>query len=285
MSASTPIYVDDREKERPNPRDSSRVSGTDMLTLIRSHRTHPTAFSKHLLAGDFCFTGEGPDGPCLIGIERKTVKGLLSDIRSGRFSGEQLPKLLSNYEFVFLIVEGRYRSNWKTGLLEEGRLLGTRYNDGIYRQKEKEYIQYVPLVLGTQTFVALELEAFTNTLSMCTPIREIKHTNDEYDTAEYVLSLHHSFSKPWDKHSAHVAIHRPEDHVLVGKTSTVRRVSHALTGIGWEKSSTIDKAFNSVADMCEASPKDYENLPGFGKKLSKQVWAELHGQFENGRLE
>jgi excinuclease UvrABC nuclease subunit len=72
---------------------------------------------------------------------------------------------------------------------------------------------------------------------------------------------------------------------MVGRTSTVRRVSHALTGIGWEKSGAIDQAFRSVADMCEASPKDYEALPGFGRKLSKQVWAELHGQTENGRLE
>lgn len=265
---SSTIYVDDRERLRPNPNDPTRTSGVDMLSLIRSHRTHPVAFSKHLPAGDFCFTGEGPDGPCLVGIERKTVKGMLSDIRSGRFSGEQLPKLLEHYEFIFLLIEGRYRSNWHTGLLEE-----------------KRGKQWGPLTIGSTTYVSLELEAFLNTISMCTPVREIRHTSNAHESAEYVLSLHHSFSKAWDKHSAHVAIHKPQDHVMVGRTSTVRRVSHALTGIGWEKSGAIDQAFRSVADMCEASPKDYEALPGFGRKLSKQVWAELHGQSENGRLE
>ncbi len=262
------IYVDDRERLRPHPHDSTRTSGVDMLSLIRSHRTRPTTLPKHLPAGDFCFTGEGPDGPCLVGIERKTVKGLLSDIRSGRFSGEQLPKLLDHYEFVFIVLEGRYRANWTTGLLEE-----------------KKGRDYGPVVVGTQTFVALELEAFLNTLSMCTPIREVRHTHNAHESAEYVIGLHHSFSKPWDKHSAHVAIHRPQERVTVGKASTVRKVAYSLDGLGWEKSLAIDKAFNSVAEMCEAAPKDFEVLPGFGPKISKKLWDQLHGRYNDGRIE
>lgn len=267
MPDPSPIYVDDRETTRPNPHDRSKLSGVDILSLLRSHRTHPAAFHKHLPAGDICFTGDGPDGPCVVGIERKTIKGLLSDIRSGRFSGEQLPKLLDHYDFIFLVVEGRYRGNWATGILEE-----------------KRGRDWGPLTIGTTHFVVLELESFLNTIACFTPVK-VRRTLEPHETIEYVLGLHHTFSKPWHKHSAHVAIHRPENHVMVGRASTVRRVSYALTGIGWERSLAVDKAFSSVADMCEASPKDYEALPGFGKVLSKQVWAELHGQFENGRLE
>ena len=267
MTDLSPIYVDNREKERVHPHDATRTVGTDMLTLLRSHRTHPTAPPKQLDAGDFCFSGNGPEGPVLVGIERKTVKGLLSDIRSGRLSGEQLPKLFREYGVEsWIVVEGRYRTNWSTGSLE------------VKRGRD-----WVPCVVGTQTFVSLEMEAYLNTLQMCTPLH-VKQTVDERSTIEFVLALHHSYSKPWDKHSAHVAIHRPQNHVTVGKASTLRRAAFTLDGICCDRSGLIERYFHSVHALCQATVKDLEKVkdpdgkvPGIGKVLAQKVYDQLRG--------
>lgn len=272
MTDSSPIYVDTREKERVHPNDPDRTVGTNMLALLQKHRTRPCALHKQLYAGDFCFTGNGPDGPALVGIERKSVHGLLSDIRTGRLSGEQLPKLFREYEcHAWIVVEGRYRPNWDTGMLEVNKGRG-----------------WVQCMVGTQTFVALEMEAYLNTLQMCTPIH-IKHTEDDEDTVEFVLSLHHSYSKPWEKHSAHVAIHRPQNHIQVGKTSTLRRAAFTLDGIGWDRSGLIERHFDSLYALCQASMKDLEKVkdpdgkvPGIGKVLAKSVYEQIRGQRDDG---
>ncbi len=270
------IYVDDREKERPHPTREGVTSGTDMLSLVRSHRTHPTALSKHLTAGDFCFAGEGPKGPCLIGIERKRIKDMLSSLRTGRLIGEQLPKLLDHYEYTFLVLEGTFRTNWHSGILED------KYGK-----------DYTPVLIGKSTFLGLELESALTSILAATPIRYIR-TRTDRETVEWLISLNHAFSKPWDQQLAKVtAIHQPEQYATVGKSSTIRRVSHALSGLGWERSGTLEQNYRSVWDVmsvdpnceCIRPPKDYEKLPGFGKVLSKRIWDQLHGNHDPGVLE
>lgn len=262
------IYVDDRETERPHPTRSNTKSGTNMLALVQSHRDHPIAKSKHLPAGDFCFAGEGPKGPCLVGIERKRIKDMLSSIRNGRYAGEQIPKMIDHYDFRFLVIEGRYRTNWHSGILEE------RYGR-----------DYAPVLVGKSTFLGLELDSFLISNVLCTPIR-VQRTRDPQETVEFVMSLHHRFNKSWDDNMKHVAaIHEPEQYATVGKASTVRRVAHTLSGLGWERSGTVEQHFDSVADMVAATPGEWSKLPGFGKVLSQRVWDQLHGQYDPGTLE
>lgn len=266
------IYVDDREKERPHPTKEDRTSGTDMLSLVRSHRDSPPAVSKHLSTGDFCFAGNGPDGDCLVGVERKRIKDMLSSIRLGRLA-EQLVEMLKYYEYSFLVLEGTFRTNWHSGILEDkfGR-------------------DYSPVYVGKSTFLGLELESALSSIMATTPVRYIR-TRSERETVEWLVSLNHAFSKPWDQQLAKItAIHQPEQYATVGKASTIRRVTNALSGLGWERSGTLEQNFNSVWDMMSVNPececirpaKDYEKLPGFGKVLSKRVWNQLHGNHDPG---
>src|ERR1700685_3075549 len=101
------IYIDDR------------VGSIELLPTFQSHRNRPQCSSSRLIAGDMCFSGQGAMGNCMIGVERKRLKDMLNSIRSGRFSGEQLPKLIEHYEYSYLIVEGIWRCNWDNGLLED----------------------------------------------------------------------------------------------------------------------------------------------------------------------
>jgi ERCC4-type nuclease len=277
------IYVDTREDQRPHPFKPDKMVGTDMLDLVRKHRDHPKAAPKFLAAGDFYFAGNGPKGPALFGIERKRTKDMLSSIRYGRFAGEQIPKLFNHYEFVFLIIESRAKTNWQTGILEES-----------YGRETSP----VTFGNGRQTFLGLELMSWMNSISVNTPIRIIR-TRDERETVEWVVALNHTFSKQWDDHSAHVAIHQPQEFAMVGKASTVRRMAHTLEGVGWDRSGKIEHhpGIGSVADfICRDSIKcenegrfktkeDWSKIPGICKVLADRIWKQLHGQYDPDVLE
>lgn len=248
------IYVDDR------------VGSCELLPTLQTHRTLPDCKLKRLLAADLCFSGNGESGPCMVGIERKRVRDMLNSIRTGRFSGEQLPKLLDLYEYVYLLVEGEWRVNWVTGHLE------TPWGGG-----------WSPVRLNKtgDHFTGLELRSFLNTIAVMTPVKVI-YSYDDRDTVDQVVGLHRYFSKAWDKHHGHIALHTTPQQMLLGKASTVRRVAATLNGVGWEKSGVVAERFVSVEAMVGATVKDWMKLPGFGKKLASRVWGELHGEHGGG---
>jgi ERCC4-type nuclease len=247
------IYIDDR------------VGSGELLPTFQSHRTSPPCQLSRLIAGDMCFSGNGITGTCMVGVERKRLKDMLNSIRSGRFSGEQLPKLVDQYEYSYLIVEGIWRCNWDNGVLEE------LWGNG-----------WMPVRLSKtgNAFVALELQSFLNTITTHTGVY-VLYSSSERDTVDQVVGLERYYSKPWDKHHGHLALHTPPQHVLLGKAGTVRRVAAALDGVGWEKSSTVAEYFKSVMAMVDADVKEWMKLPGFGKVLANRVWKELHGEYES----
>ncbi len=274
------IFIDRREKSFRHTTGplAGRMVGIDLMPVFQKHRESPTCVERELVAGDVCFSGEGPKGPCLIGIERKRTRDILTSIRSERFSGEQLPKLLDHYDFTYLIIEARIRTNWSTGVLEEKR--GPHWS---------------PVQLGTESmFVGLELESFLASIALRTPVRVIR-TQDEHDTVEACMTLAHSFAKPWDKHRAHVGIYTPDPAQLVtlSKASTVRRVANQLHGVGWERSGAADTAFQRVCcidcpetdphSMCGASIKVWQSLDGFGAVMATRAYRELRGEHEDER--
>lgn len=267
--STTTITIDDRigsaytTRGRTNDpaHDPARV---DLTKPFRAHLSRPTVIVSRLPAADFSFPGNGPHGPCLVGVERKTVKDMLSSMRTGRFSGEQLPKLLDYYEYAYLVVEGAHRTNQQNGLLEEPW-------GGTWR----------PVQLGSKTtFRGLELNSFLNDVALRAPLK-VTQTRDYPATVDYVLSLAYTFTKPWDRHSAHVAIHTPEPYAHIEKASTVRRVAYSLQGCGWVLSGEIERAFSTVESMVAATVKDWEKVDGIGRTLGKKFWKQLHGRDEN----
>jgi ERCC4-type nuclease len=271
------IFIDDR------------VGSVELHPTFLTHRTRPTCTLTRLIAGDMCFSGNGANGTCMVGIERKRIatkkredglqfRDLLSSIREGRFSGEQLPKLLDQYEYVFLIVEGIFKTDKDTGYL---MTLNGR--------------QWEMVTIGRSPYYAKELYNFLATIGLNTSVQCII-TSGDVETVEHVLRLHEYFQKPWSGHHEHLSLNTAPQHLLLGKAGTVRRVAAALDGVGWEKSGTIAANFKCVVRptegpykdvpssqiMCEASVKEWMKLPGFGKVLANRVWKELRGLYEGG---
>lgn len=260
-----------------------RTGSAELWPLFQLHRLGrgnqlgesgvPSTLAR-LPSADFCFTGNGPKGPVMVGIERKSIRhrrrddnrqfrDVVSSITTGRLSGEQVPKLLEYYEFAYIIVEGIIRTNPHSGVLEE-RARGT----------------WETVLSGNQPFMASRLWNTLESITWNAPIRII-HTSSQEQTVEEVYRLHQYFNaKEWERHHGHIGIHVSPESVSLTKASTVRRVAYALAGVGWEKSAAVDARFKSVADMVEAGPMEWAKLDGFGKVLSKRVVEELHGIFK-----
>jgi len=232
--------------------------------LFRQHRAALPTQIRMLPAADFCFTGHASLSS-MIGIERKTLKDLLSSKRSGRLAGEQLPKLFDQYDpqLVFLLLESDYRVNAATGALEE------RFDP--YSRK------WYPTVIGRQAMLGMELDSFLTTISLKTPITVV-HTRNPEETVEFICSLHHYFQEPLHKRHDHIAIHVPALHSNITKASTVRRVAYALDGVGWERSFAVAERVKNVVELVGMTPTQWEELPGFGKTLAKRVWKEIRGE-------
>ena len=96
------IFVDDRVGSR----ELMRYLPPQLAELTR------------LQFGDAMWLGNGPDGPLHIGVEIKAIGDMLKSIVDGRFAGHQLPGLLRDFHVVYLIVEGKYRPQKDTGLLQ-----------------------------------------------------------------------------------------------------------------------------------------------------------------------
>lgn len=214
--------------------------------------------------GDFCFVGNGPTGPCLVGVERKRLRDMLGSMRSGRFSGHQLPGLLTTYEFVYLFVEGRFCSN-ATGILCE-----PRRGSGIQ-----------PVVLGTSMFDYSELDNYLCSIELQTNIR-IRRTHSAEDTAIQISDLYRWFNnKTWDDHRAHVQFHTPAPMLSVpGRMGFKRRVAKELPKIGWEKSRDIAAHFLSVQAMANAEKSVWMDIPGIGKTLAAKIMAAWRGEYD-----
>ena len=85
-----------------------RMGSKELLPLFRPYDV--TVELSHLEYADIAFFGNGPTGPELVGIERKTLHDLVNSMRSRRLSGYQLPGLMAAYAWVYIVVEGVWRA-------------------------------------------------------------------------------------------------------------------------------------------------------------------------------
>lgn len=246
-----------------------RTGSVELADAMQSRNLEPMI--TKLDYGDFAIlAANGPNGPGTIdvGIERKTIRDMLQCIRTSRFSGHQLPGLLSTYEITWLVVEGNYRADVATGVLQE------------YRNPKVG--GWVDLTLGSSRFMHSELQRFLITLSTCTPLR-VWHTRNQIETVIFIADLYQQLKvKEWHQHKSHKGIQTPEllgPMLLRSRTKSelaeLRRVRAAmcLTGVGQGKAESVAKKFKSLRAMYAS---DDWTVPGsVGKTLNENVMQEL----------
>jgi len=86
----------------------------------------------------------------------------------------------------------------------------------------------------------------------------------------------HDFFADTEAHSSLKKFYTaPMSPVLLTRPSLVRRVAKELTGIGWERSLTIEQQWPTVREMVNASAADWVKLEGIGKGIASKIDEEL----------
>ena len=271
-----------------------RAGSIDLIPYLQSHPSAPPISSTRLPAGDVAFDGHGPKGinTIFVGIEYKRIHDMMNSIRSGRYSGHQLPELLNYYDQYYLILEGPYREG------DDGNLQSFSSKDLAQepRRFQKEHLtgRWFTLNINTtsqHSFRYTELDHFLCTLESHTPVK-IRRSLSIHDTVSQIVSLftqHWEWRakdgkwhpRPWDSHHGYEAIHTPQTVATIGKAGLVRKVAASLSGIGWERSGEVAIKFNTVKDMIEAGPKEWATIPGIGKVLAERVFKQLRGEWKD----
>ena len=218
------------------------------------------ALLTHLEYADFAFVGNGPnDVPVFVGVERKEIGDFVASITSGRLAGHQLPGLIKSYNFIYIVVEGLWRSNPRDGSLE------------VYRSR-----QWLPLGNG-KGFMGSGVWNTMNSIQIFTPARVFR-TRNQRETVDLVMSLYKWFQKDFDKHQSHAALHVPQHTVEFSEPSPLRMVAAALPGIGGGRSKDAANHFKSIKEMIEAPAKEWMKIKGIGKRTADKVTQIIQGE-------
>lgn len=203
----------------------------------------------HLEYADFMFAGNGEEGNVLVGVERKKIGDFVNCMCSGRLSGHQVIGLLNSYHIVYLVIEGIFRANPNTGVLEVN--------------KRREWVEYTA---GRRRFMARDIWVFMNTLQIMCGIH-CYHCTKEADTVHYILALHHWWNKAFADHKGHLQPHTGVT-VDISKQTVLRRCLLQLEGPGWEMSKALDMQYGSVFDLMTAPVDEIANV-SYGREGKK----------------
>jgi len=246
---------------RPGPEVvvDDRIGSGEIAPILRGLSV-PVRLDR-LEAADFAFEGQGPKGSCMVGIERKRLRDLIQCIHSGRFEGEQLPKMAQTYAQCWLIVEGIWRPNPQSGVLEEAT--GGGWREVLLAGKGMAYCQIDNFLTSLQARAHLL----------------VKFSQNAETTAHIVKGMWNWYRKPWSQHKAGLVLYQPPPPAALWvKPSLVRKVAAQLEGIGWEKSIAVAQRFRSVLDMVVATEGDWRQIPGIGKQLARRAVDQLLGR-------
>lgn len=225
---------------------------------------------KDLPTGDVIFDSpHGPnDLPCRVAFERKRISEVLGTIESGKFSGGQLKRLCKEFDFVYFILEGKYRRNPVTEQIELPRGRKGAYRAGAF---EGQNIHW------------LRLDSFLNTLRLKTgtshaDLHVIK-THSPGQTCVEIKAIHHWFtSKRFNSHGSHLRFEvRGGNRVQLFHPKMVRAMSKELPGIGWERAAQVELLMGSMEGAVEAGVDRWAMIDGITHKRARRIWWLLRG--------
>lgn len=239
-SADIPVLID------------KRVGSNDLYPLLQMRKV-PVELTT-LAFGDVAFATTSPEGkPVVIGIERKRIRDLIQSAQSGRLAGHQIPGMLEQYTYRWILVEGIFRTGDR-GQLE-------------VPAGKKQWRSLSMTGVGLDRYLlTLELRGGCG----------IRRTYSADDTAQFIEAIWGWWTqKSWGKHRSHLALHKAPDVALFSPPSLVQRMAAELPGIGYDKASAVAKVFPTPRAMLDAGADEWLTIPGIGKTLTTRILHQL----------
>ena len=211
------------------------------------------------------FFGAGPEGDWYIGIEYKTVDDVVACIKSGRFTGTQLPGMLRTYDMSFLLIEGLALLDHNSGQMAK-RVGKTSYPFGL------PYRNFDNFLTSVSVHSALAGKPCV-----------VKKSASMNETVHIIRDMFEYFQKPWDKHKS---ISRPDltkmqtasyDLEVIKVTPTdpeypkyvLRKAIFQIDRVGWDLSGKAADHFGTLENALAASRLDWEDV--FGPVVADRV--------------
>jgi len=215
-------------------------------------------------AGDFSFEGYTESGRGLVGIELKKVSEFLDSMLTGRFSGSQLLGMTDVFHSLHLIVEGLWRPQAGTGLLETW---GNGKNGGQWWVAKK----------GNRTLFYKEMSHFLMTLKMKTPLH-VWRSSSQGETVQLIADLYSWFEKPWNAHTSHLTLYsgpKPGQRATFRKPPLRRLVACELPGISFQRSQALQEKFPTTLELINASKDELMEVDGIGPDTAEKVFNRI----------
>lgn len=227
----------------------------------------PYVHTKHEITtleyGDASFVGMGDNEPTFVCIERKAIGDLVQSMASGRLSGHQLIGMLEQYTHIYLLVEGIWRPNPKSGVLE--KLRGKKW---------------VPVHHGSRKYMARDIYNYINTLAvMCNVIPVF--TASIQQSGYWMDCTHAWWMKEWKDHKSHLKFHRQDvmpkkrRAVLLRRPTSFERIISGVSGVGFDTATLLQKHFHTPMELALATEEQLLSVKGIGKKIAKMIIKEL----------
>lgn len=244
------LFIDDR-------------SGSNELVPYLSD---PDTCVCRLNSGDVAFAGNGPSGDIMVGIEVKKVPDLLSSESTGRLAATQLPRLLMDYQEIYLLVIGNYRPG------SDGTLQVERGNHWTNYRVGNRVVPYAYI----EGFI-IELQA--------TGVGFGRVENNR-EAAWWIRTCEHWWSKPWDKHRAMKKFDNSGPALMPGdendpeyrRLKAMANVMKGLPNMGWERAWAAARHFDSLGDAFSATVKEWSEIDGIGFTIADRVVETIHGR-------
>lgn len=253
------ILIDYREESR-----TQKAKNTDLIDPIR-RIGGVTVEQAALDYGDASFIGNGPDGPVIVGIERKKLHDILHCVDDGRLSGHQLvgmrgPVSEGGYDVRVLMVEGHWKPHDNKGVLmesHEGHAFG-------YCKPGGRAVMYNKLY---RYLISVQLSG----VIVC-------YSRDAFNTAFNIVEWHEYFDKPFIEHTSMMEMHKISIPTLNGKPSLLRKWAASLTDVGLKTSELFERKFRKPITLANADEQDFLSVPGVGVKTARQIVKEIWGE-------
>lgn len=243
-----------------------RVGSRELLQSIRKRGIQAELGGK--LDADFQWTGSGPDGQVLVGVERKSIQDLLGSMRDRRLVGQQLGRMVAAHDICYLVVEGIWRRGRETGLVE---VRNGRWETARGR------------------FHYSEVGRFLCSLEELAGLR-LWRTADAEETVAALADWYSWWQKPYSEHKSLDAIYAPAPVVPNwnrrggrARTFEVRQEATLLQKVCAQlpriDSRAIEVAtyFSSVRDLAEADVDRWTGIRGIGKRTAEQIVEAVGG--------
>lgn len=231
--------------------DSRRGSG-DLVERIASIPGGPGAETCTLDYGDVMIVG---DEGIQVGVEVKQLDDVLQCIQNGRFAGGQLIGMTQLYDVWALVIEGIFRMEPDTGVLQ------------VYRwDKRGKRMEWRDAQTGTRRWMWRELCNWKASVRFRAGVH-IDHTGTRAETIQLLLAWHAWFSDPLTGHRSVQVFDRSNAPTATTFhfPSLVEKIAADFDGVGPDKAASIARKFRTPREFFEAT-YDADNLVIKGKR-------------------